>query len=77
MTVEIIQDRVIDRRRVGRLALFLEFWRYFRENHGAVAGLLVFAITCFLAIFADAIAPYGPTEQFRDALLEPPVWQKT
>jgi dipeptide transport system permease protein len=29
-----------------------------------------------LAIFADAIAPYGPTEQFRDALLEPPVWQE-
>jgi len=76
MTVETIQDLVIDRRRVGRLALFLEFWRYFRENHGAVAGLLVFAITCFLAIFADAIAPYGPTEQFRDALLEPPVWQE-
>jgi dipeptide transport system permease protein len=76
MTVEIIQDRVIDRRRVGRLALFLEFWRYFRENHGAVAGLIVFAITCFLAIFADAIAPYGPTEQFRDALLAPPVWQE-
>ncbi|HYM98346.1 MAG TPA: ABC transporter permease subunit [Aestuariivirgaceae bacterium] len=76
MTAETVQDLVIDRRRVGRLALFLEFWRYFRENHGAVAGLLVFAITCFLAIFADAIAPYGPTEQFRDALLEPPVWQE-
>jgi dipeptide transport system permease protein len=76
MTVEIVQDLMIDRRRGGRLALFLEFWRYFRENRGAVAGLLVFAITCFLAIFADAIAPYGPTEQFRDALLEPPSWQE-
>jgi dipeptide transport system permease protein len=76
MTAETVQDLVIDRRRVGRLALFLEFWRYFRENHGAVAGLLVFAITCLLAVFADAIAPYGPTEQFRDALLAPPVWQE-
>ena len=76
MTVETLKDLTFDRRRGGRLALFLEFWRYFRENHGAVAGLIVFAITCFLAIFADAIAPYGPTEQFRDALLAPPVWQE-
>jgi dipeptide transport system permease protein len=67
---------VIDHRRGGRLALFLEFWSYFRENRGAVAGLVVFAITCLLAIFANVIAPYGPTEQFRDALLQPPVWQE-
>jgi dipeptide transport system permease protein len=76
MTAETIHDVVIDRRRGGRLALFLEFWSYFRENHGAVAGLVVFAITCLLAIFAHVIAPYGPTEQFRDALLEPPFWQE-
>lgn len=76
MTAEIVHDLGTDRRRVGRLALFLEFWSYFRENHGAVAGLVVFAVTCFLAIFADVIAPYGPTEQFRDALLQPPVWQE-
>jgi dipeptide transport system permease protein len=76
MTAETIQDVVIDRRRGGRLSLFLEFWSYFRENRGAVLGLAVFALTCLLAIFADAIAPYGPTEQFRDALLRPPVWQE-
>jgi dipeptide transport system permease protein len=76
MTIETIHGAVIDRRRAGRLALFLEFWIYFRENHGAVAGLLVFVITCLLAIFADFVAPYGPTEQFRDALLEPPFWQE-
>ena len=75
MTVETLETIVIDRRRGGRLALLLEFWSYFRENHGAVAGLAVFAIICLLAIFAGAIAPYGPSEQFRDALLQPPVWQ--
>jgi dipeptide transport system permease protein len=75
MTVETLETIVIDPRRGGRLALLLEFWSYFRENHGAVAGLAVFAIICLLAIFAGAIAPYGPSEQFRDALLQPPVWQ--
>jgi dipeptide transport system permease protein len=76
MTVETLQDVTFDRRRGGRLALFQEFWSYFRENRGAVVGLVVFSITCALAIFADLIAPYGPTEQFRDALLAPPVWQE-
>jgi dipeptide transport system permease protein len=75
MTVETLETIAIDRRRGGRLALLLEFWSYFRENHGAVAGLAVFAVICLLAIFAGAIAPYGPSEQFRDALLQPPVWQ--
>jgi len=75
MTVETLETLVIDRRRAGKLALLLEFWRYFRENHGAVAGLAVFAVICLMAIFAGAIAPYGPSEQFRDALLQPPVWQ--
>jgi dipeptide transport system permease protein len=76
MTVETVDQRVIDRRRVGSLALLQEFWSYFRENRGAVAGLAIFVITCFLALFADVVAPYAPTEQFRDALLAPPVWQE-
>lgn len=75
MTVETLETIVIDRRRAGKLALLLDFWRYFRENHGAVAGLGVFVVICLMAIFAGAIAPYGPSEQFRDALLQPPVWQ--
>ncbi|HEY7749420.1 MAG TPA: ABC transporter permease subunit [Aestuariivirgaceae bacterium] len=76
MTVDTIRDVVIDRRRGGRLALFLEFWSYFRENRGAVFGLTAFLIICLLAIFASGLAPYGPSEQFRDALLKPPVWQE-
>jgi dipeptide transport system permease protein len=75
MTAVTLETVVIDPRRGGKLALLLEFWSYFRENHGAVAGLAVFVVVCLLAIFAGAIAPYGPSEQFRDALLQPPVWQ--
>lgn len=53
----------------------IEFWRYFRENRGAVIGLWFFVGVCIVALSADIIAPYGPAEQFRDALLTPPIWQ--
>ena len=52
-----------------------EFWHYFRENRGAVIGLFFFLGVCLVAIFADLLAPHGPTVQYRDALLTPPVWQ--
>ena len=53
-----------------------EFWHYFRENKGAVAGLAVVLGLIFLAAFADIVAPHSPYEQYRDALLQPPVWQE-
>ncbi|SLN18599.1 ABC transporter permease subunit [Roseisalinus antarcticus] len=59
--------------RPGRLR---EFWFYFRENRGAVAGLWVFAGFAFLALFGPWIAPHDATEQFRDFALQPPVWQE-
>jgi len=59
--------------RPGRLR---EFWYYFRENRGAVIGLWVFAAFVVVAAGADLIAPYSPTEQFRDAILQPPVWEE-
>lgn len=65
-----------DTRRGGHWALVAEFWRYFSENRGAVAGLVFFLFICLVAVFAPLIAPYSPTEQFRDALLRPPVWQQ-
>jgi len=55
---------------------FAEFWHYFRENKGAVAGLAVVLGLVFLAAFADIVAPHSPFEQYRDALLQPPVWQE-
>src|SRR3978361_1999593 len=43
------------------------FWAAFRENKGAVIGLVVVVAICLIAIFADVLAPHSPTEQFRDA----------
>jgi dipeptide transport system permease protein len=51
-----------------------EFWRYFRENRGAVAGLAVVVVVVLLAILADVVAPHHPEEQFRDSFLSPPAW---
>ncbi|BCO10761.1 dipeptide ABC transporter permease DppC [Desulfolithobacter dissulfuricans] len=64
-----------DSRPTGRMALMAEFWSYFRENRGAVAGLIFFITIIIVAVFADFVAPHAPNEQFRDALLQPPFWQ--
>jgi dipeptide transport system permease protein len=52
-----------------------EIWAYFRENRGAVTGLVVLGAIVLLAALAGLIVPHGPNEQFRDALLRPPAWQ--
>ncbi len=54
---------------------FREFWSYFSENRGAVAGLVIFIAFILIAALADWIAPHSPTEQFRDHLLQPPFWE--
>jgi len=58
-------------REPSRLAAF---WSSFRENRGAVAGLAVVVVIVLLAVLADVVAPYPPTEQFRDAVRATPVW---
>ncbi len=52
-----------------------EFWFYFSENRGAVAGLVVVVVVCLVALLADFIAPHPPDEQYREHFLVPPVWQ--
>ena len=52
-----------------------EFWYYFSENKGAVAGLVVIALVVFSAAFADVVAPHEPFRQFRDHFLTPPFSQ--
>ena len=66
-TVEAVDDRL-------HRAAFVEFWFYFRENRGAVVGLVVFSLLVLAAVFAPLIAPFPPSEQYRDALLVPPPW---
>ena len=51
-----------------------EFWQAFAHNKGAVAGLLFMLLILFCALFAPWVAPFDPSEQFRDALLTPPAW---
>ena len=67
---------VTDTRKTGRLALLGEFWAYFSENKGAVAGLAIFLFVIVLALLADVVAPHLPQEQYRDAFLKPPVWME-
>lgn len=52
-----------------------EFWTAFRRNKGALGGLIFMLLLIACAVFAPALAPYNPTEQFRDYLLTPPAWQ--
>ena len=59
-----------------RRKMLKEFWFYFSQNRGAVAGLVVFVLLVLTAVFAPLIAPHDPTEQFRDALLVPPFWEQ-
>ncbi len=54
---------------------FIELWRDFKRNRGAVIGLVVIATLVLCAIFADLIAPYSPREQFSDAVLKAPSLQ--
>ena len=51
-----------------------EFWHYFRENVGAVAGLVVIVVITLAAVFAPLVAPHPPDIQFRDSILAPPFW---
>ncbi|MGE0616696.1 MAG: ABC transporter permease subunit [Bacteriovoracia bacterium] len=51
-----------------------EFWYFFRQNRGAVIGLVL--IVCFvgLAILAPLLAPADPAEIFAGKLRLAPVW---
>ncbi len=50
------------------------FWSAFKENRGAVGGLVVVLFIVALAILADVVAPHSPNEQFRDAVRAAPMW---
>ncbi|MCV2448270.1 ABC transporter permease subunit [Paracoccus sp. DMF] len=65
-----LSDAAIRRRQIK------EFWFYFSQNRGAVIGLVVFVALVLTAFLAPLLAPHDPTQQYRDALLVPPVWQE-
>ncbi len=51
-----------------------DFWRSFRENRGAVLGLVIVTFIVLVAVFADFVAPHSPIEQFRTHVKIPPAW---
>jgi dipeptide transport system permease protein len=51
-----------------------EFWRAYAQNRGALLGLGLAATLVLLAVFAGAIAPHSPFEQYRELTLTPPAW---
>ena len=53
---------------------FQAFWAAFAENRGALTGLYLVLAIIVTAILAGVLAPHSPYEQFRDAVLAPPVW---
>ncbi|CAM3264251.1 dipeptide transport system permease protein [Paracoccus aminovorans] len=65
-----LSDAAIRRRQIK------EFWFYFSQNRGAVIGLVVFVLLVLTAFLAPLLAPHDPTQQYRDALLVPPIWQE-
>jgi dipeptide transport system permease protein len=53
-----------------------EFWFYFSQNPGAVAGLFTILVIILLALLADQISTQSPIEIHTDAFLRPPFWQE-
>jgi len=53
-----------------------ELWSDFRQNAGAVAGLIVIAVIVLLALFADFVAPHSPILTNNQVFLKPPFWQE-
>jgi ABC-type dipeptide/oligopeptide/nickel transport system permease subunit len=51
-----------------------EFWFFFRQNRGAVAGLVLVTLFVLVAIFAPFIAPYDPTVIHDGIFSQPPFW---
>ena len=45
-----------------------EFWFYFKQNRGALIGLIFILLVALISILAPYIAPFDPTEQNRTAL---------
>jgi dipeptide transport system permease protein len=62
--------------RAARPGPLREFWHYFSENGGAVAGLMIIVAVIILAVLAPVVAPHSPILTNSTAFLRPPVWQQ-
>lgn len=55
---------------------FFDFWRSFKANKGALAGLAIVVLVLLMAALADVIAPYAPDLTDNSVFLVPPAWQQ-
>ncbi|CCE04510.1 Dipeptide transport system permease protein dppC (ABC transporter) [Bradyrhizobium sp. STM 3843] len=76
MTIEILETRVEAAKADAPPHPLLEFWLDFKQNFGAVAGLVVIAILILLALSADLVAPHSPVLTNNAVFLKPPFWQQ-
>lgn len=58
------------------LSPYQEFWYFFKQNKGAVAGLVVIVVFTAIALSAPLLAPHGEAEIFSDHLQLPPSWSE-
>jgi len=76
MTAEVLETPVVAAPAGAPPHPLLEFWFYFRENAGAVAGLVVIVVLVLLALSADVVAPHSPILTNNAVFLKPPFWQQ-
>jgi ABC-type dipeptide/oligopeptide/nickel transport system permease subunit len=53
---------------------FLEFWSHFKQNRGALIGLILIVLFLLIGLFAPLLAPHTESEIFSQALRLPPVF---
>jgi len=76
MTTEIVETRAALAKADAPPHPLLEFWFDFKQNFGAVAGLVVIAVLILLALSADVVAPHSPVLTNNAVFLKPPFWQQ-
>jgi len=55
----------------------VEFWFFFKQNRGAVIGLVIISIFTVIALLAPLLAPYSPDIIHVNALRLGPAWTAT
>jgi ABC-type dipeptide/oligopeptide/nickel transport system permease subunit len=58
------------------LSPLAEFWLFFRQNRGAVAGLVLIVAFVMVAVLAPLLAPHDPTVVYPESLRLPTAWQE-
>ena len=51
-----------------------EFWYFFRQNRGAVIGLVLVILFILAALLAPLLAPFDPAQIHEGMFTKPPIW---